>query len=89
MAAFSTFLRFLNGKCMEDANQSRPIQSVHETGLRRVLKDYFAYYERCRTHVSLEKDAPVSRPVDPPSLGFVIESPKIGGLHHLYTRKAA
>jgi putative transposase len=27
----------------------------HETGLRRILKDYFAYYERCRTHLSLEK----------------------------------
>jgi transposase InsO family protein len=61
----------------------------HESGLRRVLKDYFAYYERCRTHVSLEKDAPVSRPVEPPSLGPVIEIPKVGGLHHLYTRKAA
>jgi putative transposase len=61
----------------------------HETGLRRVLKDYFACYERCRTHVSLEKDAPVSRPVEPPSLGPVVEIPKVGGLHHLYTRKAA
>ena len=61
----------------------------HETGLRRVLKDYFAYCERCRTHVSLEKDAPVSRPVEPPSLGPVIEIPKVGGLHHLYTRKGS
>jgi putative transposase len=61
----------------------------HETGLRRVLKDYFVYYERCRTHVSLEKDAPVSRPVEPPSLGLVVQIPKVGGLHHLYTRKAA
>ena len=28
----------------------------HEAGLRRILKDYFEYYERCRTHLSLEKD---------------------------------
>jgi hypothetical protein len=48
-----------------------------------VLKDYFAYYERCRTHLSLEKDAPVSRPVEPPSLGHMIQIPKVGGLHHL------
>jgi transposase InsO family protein len=61
----------------------------HEAGLRRILKDYFEYYEKCRTHLSLEKDAPFSRPVEPPSLGQVIETPKVGGLHHLYTRKAA
>jgi putative transposase len=61
----------------------------HEAGLRRILKDYFEYYEKCRTHLSLEKDAPVSRPVELPSLGQVIEIPKVGGLHHLYTRKAA
>src|SRR5712664_2555186 len=61
----------------------------HEAGLRRILKDYFKYYEMCRTHLSLEKDAPISRPVEPPSLGPVTEIPKVGGLHHLYTRKAA
>jgi transposase InsO family protein len=61
----------------------------HEAGLRRILKGYFEYYERCRTHLSLEKDAPVSRPVEPPSLGHVIQIPKVGGLHHLYTRQAA
>ena len=61
----------------------------HEAGLRRILKGYFQYYERCRTHLSLEKDAPVSRPVEPPSLGHVIQIPKVGGLHHLYTRNAA
>ncbi len=61
----------------------------HSAGLRRILNGYFDYYERCRTHLSLEKDAPVSRPAEPPSLGPVIEIPKVGGLHHLYTRKAA
>ncbi|PYT71760.1 MAG: integrase, partial [Acidobacteria bacterium] len=34
-------------------------------------------------------DAPVNRPVELPSLGQVIEIPKVGGLHHLYSRKAA
>ncbi len=61
----------------------------HEAGLRRILKDYFEYYETCRTHLSLEKDAPIGRPIEPPSLGHVIEIPKVGGLHHLYTRQAA
>jgi hypothetical protein len=40
----------------------------HETGLRRILKNYFEYYQSSRTHLSLEKDAPVSRPVEPPRL---------------------
>ncbi len=65
------------------------IMIFHEAGLRWILKDYFEYYEMCRTHLSLEKDAPISRPVEPLSLGPVIEIPKVGGLHHLYTRKAA
>ncbi len=65
------------------------VMVFHEAGLRRILKGYFEYYERCRTHLSLEKDAPVSRPVEPPSLGHVIQIPKVGGLHHLYTRQAA
>jgi hypothetical protein len=61
----------------------------HEAGLRRILKSYFEYYERCRTHLSLEKDTPVTRPVEPLALGRVIQIPQVGGLHHLYTRKAA
>jgi transposase InsO family protein len=65
------------------------IMIFHEAELRWILKDYFEYYEMCRTHLSLEKDAPISRPVEPLSLGPVIEIPKVGGLHHLYTRKAA
>ena len=61
----------------------------NEAGLRRVLKEYFEYHESGRTHLSLDKDAPISRPVQPPSLGEVIEIPQVGGLHHLYTREAA
>jgi hypothetical protein len=61
----------------------------YEAGLRRILKDYLEYYETCRTHLSLEKDAHISRPAEAPSLGSVVEISKIGDLHHLYTRKAA
>ena len=60
-----------------------------ETGLHRVLKSYFEYYERTRTHLSLEKDAPVPRTVQPPELGKVVEFPEVGGLHHRYERRAA
>jgi hypothetical protein len=31
---------------------------LHESGLRRILKSYFAYYECSRTHLSLAKDTP-------------------------------
>lgn len=61
---------------------------INEASLLRVLKEYFEYYQRCRTHLSPRKDAPLSRAVQPPSLGEVIETPQVG-LHHLYTRRAA
>ena len=62
---------------------------INEAGLRRVLKEYFEYYERSRTHLSLEKDAPIHRDVQPPELGRVVEIPQVGGLHHRYERRAA
>ena len=36
---------------------------LNERGLRRILRSYFAYYERSRTHLGLAKDAPVPRSV--------------------------
>ena len=61
----------------------------NEFGLRRILRDYFLYYAHHRTHLSLEKDAPGGRPIEPPSLGPVTEIPQVAGLHHRYPRKAA
>ena len=55
-------------------------------GLRRVLNEYVAYYSRTRTHLGLNKDAPVPRPVAPPTAGRVIAIPQVGGLHHRYER---
>ena len=63
--------------------------ALNETGLRRVLKLYLEYYERTRTHLSLDKDAPIPRRVQPPELGKVVELPEVGGLHHRYERRAA
>jgi putative transposase len=61
----------------------------NEIGLRRILKLYFEYYERSRTHLSLDKDAPLSRPVQPVATGRIVEIPQVGGLHHRYERVAA
>src|SRR5262249_23446072 len=58
-------------------------------GLQRILKRYVEYYERSRTHLALEKDAPVSRAVSPSTGGRIIAIPQVGGLHHRYERRAA
>jgi len=62
---------------------------LNETGLRRILKSYVDYYERSRIHLSLNKDAPISRPIQPPAAGRIVEIPQVGGLHHRYERTAA
>jgi len=58
-----------------------------ERHLRRTLTRFFAYYHRARTHLSLAKDAPDGRPIEPPELGRVIAIPEVGGLHHRYVRR--
>jgi putative transposase len=60
-----------------------------ERHLRHVLTGYFAYYRRTRTHLSLTKDAPDGRPVEPPELGSIVPIREVGGLHHRYVRRAA
>jgi transposase InsO family protein len=55
--------------------------------LKRTLASYFAYYHGSRTHLGLNKQCPVPRPVS--SIGGIIEIPHLGGLHHRYERVAA
>jgi len=55
-----------------------------ERHLRHLLKSYQAYYNEARTHLSLEKDAPVSRAVQ--RVGRIVANPVLGGLHHEYVR---
>jgi transposase InsO family protein len=55
-----------------------------EAHLRRILKSYSAYYNNIRTHRSLDKDAPVSRPVE--RIGSIKSQAVLGGLHHHYVR---
>jgi putative transposase len=60
-----------------------------EGHLRRVLKRYFAYYHRWRTHLGLDMDCPEPRRVQSPEEGEVVEVPEVYGLHHHYERRAA
>ena len=57
--------------------------------LHRILTRFFDYYHRVRPHRTLDHDAPVSRPVEGPEQGKVIELAVLGGLHHRYSRRAA
>jgi len=57
-------------------------------GLRRALAPYFEYYLKAHTHLSLNKDSPISRPVAS-ATGAIVTIPHVGGLHHHYERCAA
>ncbi len=61
----------------------------NERHLRRVLTSYVDYYQRTRTHLSLDKDCPDPRPIMPRRIGKAIAIPQVGGLHHRYERLAA
>jgi transposase InsO family protein len=55
-----------------------------EVHLRRILKFYARYYNETRTHLALDKDAPLSRTVK--RAGRILCRPILGGLHHEYVR---
>src|SRR5258707_5106982 len=56
----------------------------NEDHLRRILSKYASYYNEVRTHLSLGKDAPCTRPIE--RFGDIIAQPILGGLHHRYAR---
>ena len=51
-----------------------------EAHLRRILKSYARYYNETRTHLALDKDAPLSRTVK--RAGRILCRPILGGLNH-------
>jgi transposase InsO family protein len=55
-----------------------------EQHLRHALLSYRKYYNEVRTHLSLEKDAPVPRAIG--AVGHILCHPILGGLHHQYVR---
>ena len=65
-----------------------------EAHLIRILKSYFAYYHEARTHLLLNRNAPITRRVEPPSHGCItgtrgqpeaaaLSNPKINGTRKL------
>jgi len=55
-----------------------------EAHLRRILQAYARYHNDVRTHRSLDKDAPASRPVQ--RTGTITARPILSELHHHYVR---
>jgi hypothetical protein len=72
---------------VDDTAQSRREFLGVNPGLvcrQHILRCYARYYNDIRTHRSLDKDAPVSRPVQ--RTGSIKSFPILGGLHHHYAR---
>ena len=62
---------------------------MNAASLRRHVASYVSYYRSSRCHLSLEKDSPDGRVVEPPELGRIVAVPMVGGLHHRCERRAA
>ena len=61
--------------------------AVNERQLRRVINSYIRYFHADRTHLGLEKDTPISRVIEPANNAKIVALPRVGGLHHRYSRE--
>jgi transposase InsO family protein len=59
-----------------------------ERHLLRLVRQHASYYNEDRPHMSLDRDAPAGRAIQSPSSGRVVSLPRVGGLHHRYSRAA-
>ena len=65
------------------------VMVLNERHARRLLGEFRDWYNQDRVDLALRKDAPDHRPVEPPELGRIVALPRLGGLHHRYSRRAA
>ena len=64
--------------------------ALNEMHVRRLAREFIAYYHLDRTHDSLGKETPNCRPIQAkPDGAELISLPRIGGLHHRYTWQVA
>ena len=61
---------------------------LNEGHLHCIVSQYLAYYHQARAHLSLDRNAPIPRKVEPVGTGRVLSEPMVGGLHHRYGRVA-
>jgi transposase InsO family protein len=64
---------------------------LNEKHLRRLVRDYVAYYQEDRIHDALDKDTPHGQAIEmkPSPEATVISSARLGGLHHRYSWREA
>jgi putative transposase len=64
---------------------------LNQNHLYKLLEEYIEYYHRDRTHYHLDKDPPISRPIQTKESDDdkVIALPRVGGLHHKYVWEKA
>ena len=55
-----------------------------ERHLRHLLRSYASYYNQARTHLPVNKDAPLPRTIH--AAGRIVQTPFLGGLHHQYNQ---
>jgi transposase InsO family protein len=64
--------------------------ALDEAHVRRLAREYLAYYHADRTHDGLGKDTPSGRAIDSKPVGAELTAlPRLGGLQHRYIWKAA
>ena len=59
-----------------------------ERHLLGLVRQHASYCNEDRPHMALDRDAQMTRAVQPPSRGQVVSLPRVGGLHHRYSRAA-
>jgi len=74
------FVGSLRRECLDH------VTALNERHVCRIVSAYAHYYNRVRTHLALEKDAPERR--HGRERGAVVAFSEVGGLHHRYERLA-
>lgn len=67
---------------MGPVRHRRPPSQAWRTFLSSHVKESMRCSPHSRTHLSLEKDPPIPRAVEPPEFGKVVELREVAGLHH-------
>jgi hypothetical protein len=78
-----------NGWSVPSTGMSGSRDRVESPIVAPYLAKLFCVLHGARTHLSLAKDAPEPRDVEPPEQGRVVAIPQVGGLHHRYQPRAA
>jgi transposase InsO family protein len=77
------------GSCRRDCFDH--VIALNEAHVRRIAREYGAYYHGDRTHDALDKDTPNRLAIEPKpaDTAALVSLPRVGGLHHRYVWKTA